>query len=179
MKKLLLTALLGFGLLLSGCAPASTPAAPQATPTSAQSQEPQVLKTIAEAESLAGFDVKEPTYLPTGVTLDFATYQAAPYPTVTLHYKLVHPTLGDRGAFFRIVQEPQAAAMPNPAACGAAGDECETVPMGGLTVKYRLTTPTESLMWEADGFIFSLLRTAGEPNKIYKDELLQVASSMQ
>jgi hypothetical protein len=31
----------------------------------------------------------------------------------------------------------------------------------------------------ADGFAFRILRTAGEPNKIYKDELLKVIGSMK
>jgi len=49
---------------------------------------------------------------------------------------------------------------------------CEKI--GDMVVKYRLSTPTESLIWDVDGFSFQLLRTAGEPNKIYKDELLKV-----
>jgi hypothetical protein len=36
--------------------------------------------TIAEVEGLAGFDVKEPTYLPEGVSFDHATYQTSPSP---------------------------------------------------------------------------------------------------
>jgi hypothetical protein len=69
--------------------------------------------------------------------------------------------------------------MPNPTACGTTGDNCEVVQVGDVTVEYRLTTPTESLIWAVDGFSFQLLRTAGEPNKIYKDELLKVVGSME
>jgi hypothetical protein len=48
-----------------------------------------------------------------------------------------------------------------------------------MIVKYRLTAPTESLMWNVDGFSFHLIRTSGEPNIIYKDELLKVVESMK
>lgn len=83
------------------------------------------------------------------------------------------------GAFFQIVQEPQGEAMPNPDACGASDNDCEPLQIGGIDVSYRLTAPTESLMWEADGFSFRLLRRAGEPGKTYQDELLKVVGSME
>jgi len=177
-------------LLMSSCAPASTPASaesPQAnassqpmTPAEASAPIPtDVPYTFAQVEELAGFDVKEPTYLPKGVSFDFATYRKSPHPNVTLHFKFVHETYGDMGAFFQIVQEPQAEAISNPAACEATGNGCERVQVGDLAVNYYLTTPTESLMWDADGFSFQLLRTAGEPNKIYKEELLKVVSSIE
>lgn len=134
--------------------------------------------TISEVEEVAGFDVQDPAYLPAGASFDYATYQAVPSPRVILHFKYVHETYGDMGAFFQIVQEPQAEAMPNPAACGASGTDCEVVQIGDMVVNYRLTSPTESLMWNADGFSFQLLRTAGEPDKFYKDELLKVVESM-
>jgi len=35
------------------------------------------------------------------------------------------------------------------------------------------------LDWFNDGVAFRLLRTAGEPNKVYKDELMKVVDSMQ
>lgn len=177
-------------LLMNGCMPASTPASIEPLQTAIASQPvnaPEadmplptaVPYTVAEVEELAGFDVKEPTYLPTGVSFEYATYQESPYPNATLHFKIVHETFGDMGAFFQIVQEPQAEASPNPAACGVSGKDCEILQVGDTLVQYRLTTPTESLMWAVDGFSFQLLRTAGEPNKIYKDELLKVAGSMK
>ncbi len=160
-------------LLLNGCIPATPPAS---TATALESDMPlpnDTPHTIAEVEKLAGFDVKEPKYLPNEVSFDFATYQKSPYPNVTLYFKY-----SDRGIFFQIVQEPQEGALPNPDACGANGDECETLQIDSITVKYRLTAPTETLMWNADGFSFHLLRTAGEPNKVYKDELLKIVESM-
>lgn len=177
-------------LLMNGCTSAATPASVEPLQTDVSSQPANtpeadiplptdVNHTVAEVEKLAGFDVKEPTYLPKGVSFDFATYQESPNPSVTLHFKIVHETYGDMGAFFQIVQEPQAEASPNPAACGDSSNECEIVQIGDLPVEYRLTTPTESLMWNLDDFSFHLLRTAGEPNKIYKDELLKVVSSMK
>ena len=134
--------------------------------------------TISEVERAAGFDVQEPAYLPAGASFDHAAYQNSPRPRVTLHYKFVHETYGDMGAFFQIVQEPQAAESPDPAACGATGSECQIIPVGEVAVYYRLTSPTESLFWDANGFSFSLLRTAGEPEKIYKDELLKIVEGM-
>jgi DNA-binding CsgD family transcriptional regulator len=135
--------------------------------------------TLSEVEKLAGFDFKEPTYLPTGVFFDHAIYRKSPYPHVILYYKLVHETYGDLGAFFQIVQAPQVEVPPNPTACGLTGSDCEIIPIGDVMVKYRLTSPTESLIWDMNGFSFNLLRTAGEPNKIYKGELLKVIESMK
>ena len=172
-------------LLLNGCifttAPVSVvptqeniPTQPATTPESDMPLPTDTPHTIAEVEKLAGFDIKEPTYLPNDVSFDFATYQKPPYPNVTLYFKY-----GDRGTFFQIVQEPQKGASPNPDACGANGNECEILKIGNIIVKYRLTAPTESLMWDVDGFSFHLLRIAGEPNKIYKDELLKIVESMK
>jgi hypothetical protein len=177
-------------LALTGCTSASTPESvrPIQSDTSSQATNTPVADmplpadapyTVAEVEKLAGFDVKEPAYLPTGVTLDFATYQKSPHPTVILHFKLVHETYGDMGSFFQIVQEPQAEALPDPTACGVSGNDCEIVQIGERVLQYRLNGQTELLMWKVDGFSFHLLRTAGEPNKIYKDELLKVAGSME
>jgi hypothetical protein len=176
---------LSITLSINGCSPISS--APLQTNTSAP---PNTLEAnallstdtpypIAEVEQLAGFDVQEPTYLPAGVTFDFASYQESPHPNVTLRFKITHETYGDMGTFFQIVQQPQADAFPNPTACGETGDECELLQTGDVLVQYRLTSPTETLMWEAGGFSFQLLRTAGEPNKTYKDELLNVVASMQ
>jgi hypothetical protein len=160
-------------VLLSGCMSAT----PSATVAATKADEPlseDTHYTVAEVEKLAGFDVKEPTYLPDEVSFDFAAYKKAPYPNVTLYFRY-----GDRGTFFQIVQEPQEGALPNPDDCGANGDECETLQIGDIPVSYRLTAPTESLMWNVDGFSFHLTRTAGEPGKIYKDELLKVVESMK
>ena len=182
-KKQILMAIvvtsLSVAWLLSGCALASV------APTSTATRDPNApfqtaaRHTIEEIEQLAGFDVKVPSYLPQGVSLDFATYEAAPHSSVTLHFKLVHETFGDMGPFFQIVQMPQAGAVPNPNACGASGNDCETLQAGDLSVEYRLTAPTESLLWDTDGFSFVLTRTAGEPEKIYKDDLLKVVGSMR
>jgi hypothetical protein len=171
-------------LLSNGCMPITpaTPIVPSQTDTPQPTTAPELDTplptdtpyTIAEVEKLAGFDVKEPTYLPNEVSFAFATYQKLPDPTVTLYFNY-----GDRGVFFQIVQELQKGALPNSDACGANGNECEALQVGNATVNYRLTTPTESLTWNVDGFSFYLLRTAGEPNKIYKDELLKVVESMK
>jgi hypothetical protein len=177
-------------LLMTGCTSSSMPVPAGPIQINSSSQPPNTPVadmplpvdapyTVADVEILAGFDVKEPAYLPPGVTYDFATYQKSPHPNVTLHFKLIHETYGDMGAFFQIVQELQAEALSDPTACGVSGNDCELLQIGERVVQYRLSGPTEILIWEADGFSFHLLRTAGEPGKIYKGELLKVAGSLE
>ena len=188
-------------LLINGCAPApleplqaNTPqptSAPQLASTSESSQPSELLLnneplTIAEVEGLAGFNVKEPTYLPVGVSVDFATYQTTPSPYATLYFKIVHEQYGDMGRFFLVMQEPQTEAPPDVISYGESVDGCEVLEIGDKPVVYRLHASltgegadTEGLDWYADGFAFRLLRVAGEPNKIYKQELIKVVSSMK
>ena len=166
-------------LALSGCAqrPASMPdALPPGTPAAGIPDGPL---TVAQAEQMSGFDVMEPAYLPPGVSLDHASLQASPSRAVTLHFKLVHETYGDMGQFFLITQQAVDQPAANPAVCGASGDGCEMIQAGDNQVQYRLTDPTESLMWESGGYAFILTKTAGEPGKIYRDELLKVVESMR
>jgi hypothetical protein len=191
MKKTFLFALLAFStaliFLAGGCTPAATPVplelsqtgAPQTNLAPPEPADNEHL-TIPEVEKLAGFDVKEPTYLPPGVSFEYATYQKSPSPAVTLHFKIVHETYGDMGAFFQIMQEPRAATPNDAVSCGETGNGCEVLQIGGVPVVYRLNPAgPEGLDWYANGFVFRLLRTAGEPNKTYKDELLKVAGSMK
>ena len=173
--------------LISGCASGSTPVVLDPLPENTSQPDPESTApaeqslsdspySIAEVEQLAGFDVKEPAYLPKGVTFDFATYQEQPSPNVTLYFKIVHEQYGDMGIFFQIMQEPQAEAPA--VSCGESVEGCETLQLGGLAVVYHLNdSGTEGLDWYADGFSFRLLRTAGEPNKIYKDELIKIVES--
>jgi hypothetical protein len=52
--------------------------------------------------------------------------------------------------------------------------------MGDMQVVYHLNPAgPEGLDWYEDGFAFRLLRTAGEPNKVYKEELVHVVASMK
>ena len=178
-------------LLMNACSPAPVSVPVEPFPTNTVSQPANTLEadmplptdaphTIAEVEELAGFDVKQPTYSPTGVSFDFATYQKMPSPNVVLHFKIIHETYGDLGAFFQIMQEPQTEAPADTVSCGEPREGCEVLQIGNTPVVYRLHPGgTEGLDWYADGFSFRLLRTAGEPNKIYKDELIKVVESMQ
>jgi hypothetical protein len=179
---------LGIVLILgiSGCGTSATTIpteVPQATslPSAAPAQLVQnERQTISEAEQLAGFNVLEPSYLPKGVSLDFADYQNSPSPAATLHFKIVHEVYGDMGAFFQIMQEPQASAPPDTTSCGEVTQGCEILTIGDKQVVYRLYEGgTEGLSWYAGGFAFRLLRTAGEPNKVYKDELVHVVDSLK
>ena len=160
-------------ILMGSCSSASTPEA--GTPPS-ESTKPD----IANAEKLASFDVKEPTYLPKGVSFDSASYQSTPNPYVILQFKLKHETYGDMGNFFQIMQELRSEAPPDVLSCGANTESCEVLQINNLSVVYHQNPAgPEGLDWFADGFVFRLLRTAGEPNKIYKDELIKVVESMQ
>jgi hypothetical protein len=195
MKNSIHPALLVFSisiaLLINGCAPASTPSSVEPLQIKPSPQPANTLEadmpiptdvphTISEIEELAGFDVKEPAYFPAGVSFDFASYQKTPSPNVVLHFKLIHETYGDMGAFFQIMQEPQAEAPPDTVSCGEILEGCEVLQIGSIPVVYHLNPAgTEGLDWYADGFSFRLLRTAGEPNKIYKDELIKVVGSMK
>jgi hypothetical protein len=136
--------------------------------------------TIQEVEQLAGLDILEPAYLPRGVSFDFATYQDSPLHLATLHFKIVHEVYGDMGSFFQIAQELQSSAPPDTTSCGEVTVGCEILSIGDKQVVYRLNAGgTEGLNWYADGSVFRLLRTAGEPNKTYKDELVNVVASMK
>lgn len=157
---------------MSGCAPASTPEASTPHPESTNPD-------IAKVEKQAGFDVREPTYLPQGVSFDSATYQTTPNPHVILQFKIKHETYGDMGNFFQIMQEAQREAPPDVLSCGAKTEGCEVLEINNLAVVYHQNPEgPEGLDWYADGFVLRLLRTAGEPNKIYKDELIKVVESM-
>ena len=195
MKKIFLPFGVSIILLVNACAPASRESNQANTPPSvsaSESNQPSgsVINndphTIAEVEALAGFDVKAPVYLPKGVSFEFATYQKAPDPIVTLYFKIIHEQYGDMGRFFQLMQESQKEAPPDVASCGESVEGCELLKIGDTSVVYRqYASPTgegmgtEGLDWYADGFVFRLLRVAGEPNKIYKEELLKVVSSME
>lgn len=169
-------------LLVVGCTgPAATPEATQATEMIIDNGP----HTLAEVEKMSGLDVSEPSYLPAGVSYDFATYQQTPVPSVTSQFKLVHEQYGDMGQFFQIVQEAQEEIPSSAVSCGKNTQGCEIIQVGGLQVVYRLYSTetaevtTEGLDWYKDGFSYRLLRTAGEPNKIYRDELIKVVESMK
>jgi hypothetical protein len=99
---------------------------------------------------------------------------------VILQFKIVHETYGDMGNFFQIMQEKQSEAPPDVLSCGEKTEVCEVLQINGVTVIYhQVSAGPEGLDWYADGFVFRLLRTAGEPNKGYKDELIKVVESMK
>jgi hypothetical protein len=138
--------------------------------------DPDCLLSIADAETLSGFDVKEPAFLPADVAFYYATYEPSPYQGVTLYFlSLQHP---DMGSFFHISQYVEAPPFFM-ASCGELpSSSCEVLETDSLHVVYQHFNPTEQLDWSAGGFYFSLFRNAGEPGKIYKDELLQVIGNL-
>jgi len=138
--------------------------------------DPQCLHSVSDAEKISGFDVKEPTYLPPDVSFDYATYSGSPIAQVTLLF--VHDQHKDAGAFFQIMQTDDLLAFKS--ACTEPSDKnCETIQVGNISVIYQFHDPTERLEWRSGSFFFSLFRSAGEPGKIYKEELLKIVESMQ
>jgi hypothetical protein len=165
----------------SPTSPAETPLPAQAAPPAVSETEPIRAATVAEAELLAGFKVRMPAYLPEGVSFDYALVQKAPNPQVALQFKIVHPQYGDMGRFFQIMQAPRPGAPAEASSCSGSSDgACEVLQIAAQPVIYHLyTAGTESLDWYANGVAFWLLRTAGEPGKVYKDVLVKVAESLK
>ena len=195
MKKIIHSILLILAICLvmvvSACTSAPTPASevpiqsntvsqPAELPEATQPTSTEAFLTVEDVEKLAGFDVKEPSYLPAGVSFQTSVFQDSPNPVVILQYKLVHEQFGDMGAFFQITQERISEAPAEMISCGEQAEGCEILKIGELSVVYRLNPAgPEGFDWFSDGVAFRLLRTAGEPNKVYKDELVKVADSMQ
>jgi len=194
MKKTMQTTLfilaISLALLVSACTSSPNPVSEvpiQANTDSQPAELPEVTQppstdaslSVEDVEKLAGFDVIEPAYLPSGVSYQTAVFQNSPSPLVILQYKLVHDQFGEMGSFFQITQEKIPEAPADLISCGDQMDGCELVQIGDLSVVYRLNPAgPEGLDWFTDGVAFRLLRTAGEPNKAYKDELIKVVDSM-
>jgi hypothetical protein len=139
--------------------------------------DPDCLRSIADVKKLAGFNVKYPAYLPPDVAFYFATYEKAPGPLVTLRF--YHKQHANMGNFFQISQQLEAPPSYMKACDPSSSTVCEKLQIGALPVVYQYFNPTEQLDWVTDGVYFSLFRNAGEPGKIYKDELLKVVESMK
>jgi hypothetical protein len=178
-------------MVVSACTTAPTPASevpiqtntisqPGELPEATQPPPTEGILSVADVEKLAGFDVKEPAYLPNGVSFQTAVFQNSPNTLVILHYKLVHDQFGDMGAFFQITQEQLSEPPTDTISCGEQTDGCEKLEIGDQSVIYRLNPAgPEGLDWFNNGVAYRLLRTAGEPNKVYKDELVKVVESMK
>jgi len=139
--------------------------------------DPECLLSVADVESLAGFDVIEPASLPEDVAFYYATYEEAAGPTVTLLY--LHEQHPDMGRFFQITQAQEAPTFLVESCEGVTSEVCEVLQVGEVSVVYLSFGPSEQLDWQADGFYFSLFRSAGEPGKDYKDMLLEIVGSMR
>ena len=135
------------------------------------------LHSIADAEKMAGFDVKEPGYLPEDVSFYYATVEEAPNPTVTLLF--LHEAHPDMGRFFQITQAQDAPPFFLTSCDGAGSDSCEMLQVGDTPLVYQSTAPSEQLDWQAGEYFFSLFRSAGEPGKVYKEDLLKVVDSIK
>jgi len=137
----------------------------------------ECLHSATDAEELAGFDVKEPSYLPPDVAFYFASYDESTDPVVVLRF--LHLKHSNMGSFFQIEQYTKAPSFYMESCEGLSDETCEVLQVGTLSVVYQFFDPTERLDWFEDGVYFSLFRNAGDPGKIYKDELLKVIESMR
>jgi hypothetical protein len=157
------------------------PGLAETPPPVVDNTEPVRIDTLAEAEKLVDFKLQEPAYLPEGVSFAFAAYQQTTNPSVALYFKIIHPQFGDMGPFFQILQEPQAKAPPDIASCVESKDGiCELLQIGEIPVVYhQYSAGTEGLDWFHNGCTYRLLRMAGEPGKVYKDELVKVVASLK
>ncbi len=139
--------------------------------------DPECLRSIVDVEKMTGFNVKEPAYLPKDVSFYFATYEKAPGPVVILRF--YHEQHRDMGSFFQISQQLEASPFHMTTCAESSSDVCEILQIGSTSVVYQYSGSTEQMDWYTDGFYFSLFRNAGEPGKIYKDELVKVIDSLK
>lgn len=186
MNKIHLSLLLVLLPWLSACAPAVPPELTASVPSASSPAPQDDPPLIVAAEEQAGFEVQSPAYLPPGVSLDSAALETDSAAGVVLRFKLVHEQFGDMGIFFLVRQQPLDEPPPAVPSCGEQAQGCEILQADGRSFVYRLHpspagdgADTESLEWYADGFFFTLQRTAGEPGQVYKDELLKVAGSIK
>ncbi len=139
--------------------------------------DPECLRSVADAVKLSGFDISEPTILPAEAAFYYATYEASPDPGVTLHF--YHKQHAESGTFFRITLFKKAPPY-FASACGEnTAQTCEVIQAGSIPVVYQFLDPTEQLDWQVNDVYYSLFRNAGEPGKKYKDELVQLITSMK
>lgn len=139
--------------------------------------DPECLRSIVDVEKMAGFDVREPAYLPKEVSFYFATFEKAPSPVVILRF--YHEQHRDMGTFFQISQQMEASPFYMTTCAESSSDVCEILQIDSTSVVYQYSGSTEQMDWNTDGFYFSLFRNAGEPGKVYKDELVKVIDSLK
>ena len=99
--------------------------------------DPDCLRSVAEAEELAGFDVQEPATLPEKARFYFATFAKAPEPSVTLLF--LHEDHPDMGRFFQITQFTKAPPYLLSSCEQAGSNPCETLQVGDTRVVYQST----------------------------------------
>jgi hypothetical protein len=143
----------------------------------ADALDPECLHSAAEAEKLAGFKVKMPDYFPENVAFYYATYEKAPANVVTLFF--YHKEHANMGSFFQINQGKDAPVFFVKSCAEVTENACEALKLGTTPLIYQRFERTEQLDWSVDGYYYSLLRNAGSPGMVYKDEMLKVAGSLK
>jgi hypothetical protein len=159
-------------------------------------KDPEHLVTVADAEEMAGFDIKEPDKLPEGVVFNHAVYSIRDgAPTVDLYY--FNASSGDYFSML-ITQTPVSSTIGKVLEAQYRGlplGAYELLTIGSMPAVYINGTWTEehgvrewyshpdiprTLYWQTDGFLFML--SGGEFDNHdgkAKDRLAAVAESMR
>lgn len=90
----------------------------------------------------------------------------------------LHDEHPDMGRFFQII-EAKGKSPFFTESCEGLDNPCETIRVGSTAVVYQTLGTNEQLDWESNGIFFSLFRSAGEPGKLYKDDLLKVVEGLK
>lgn len=142
--------------------------------------------SINEVEVQSGFAVKEPTWVPKHLTLVGTTYDP-PRSLIRIFYRLEESN--------GLVLKEEFYASPDTCAlCNEVGASAnvETVQIGNATGEYvqgvwKLTENgpiwendpyLQTLRWQADGIAYEL-QYMGPPERLTKEELVKIASSLQ
>ena len=139
--------------------------------------DPECLQSVADVEKLTGIDIKEPSYLPENVVFYYATYEEETDSSIILHY--YHDQHPDMGDFFRISQDSEPFPFSITTCDDTSAEACEVLQSGTVPVVYQYYNPTEQLDWMMDGVYYSLFRNAGEPGKVYREDLMSIINSMK
>jgi hypothetical protein len=151
---------------------------------------------VNEAESLAGFDVLEPTWIPEVLSFRGAAFESALWQrkenTVRIFYSLNIPGLESNGIVLtqqpvRLIEDCEICDLVG------AGAEVENVQIGDTTGEYVIGVWSadnngkwhwehepylQTLRWQANGIAFEILYM-GPPEEVIKEDLVAMAEGLK
>jgi hypothetical protein len=157
---------------------------------------------IEEAESLAGFDVLEPTWIPPVLFFEGAAFESkewdSPKNTVQISYYFYSENIGTGLASNGVVISQQPIESIEDCRMGTdclvgAGAQVEPVQIGDITGEYvvgvwkadnagnwiwQYEPYLQRLRWQENGFAFEILYM-GPPEEVRKADLIAIAESMK